>query len=258
MHYAVEIKNLTVKIKSKTILSQITFNVPINSIVAIIGPNGGGKTTLLRTILGLQEFNEGKIKIFEKYTPKNYPPSLIGYLPQKILYNLKFPAKVIDIVLMARYPKKGLFTKLTREDHEIAEKSLEKLGVLKYKNEYFQDLSSGLKQRVLIARALANEPKLLIFDEPSTGLDIISQKDFYELLLTLKKEGLTILMVSHDIGIISNYVDIVAGLNKKIHFYGKIKETLTMLNLEKIFGKNFSFIIHEKNCETCRYGTNSL
>ncbi len=257
MSNALEIDSLTVKINKKIILDNINLKIKKNSITVIIGPNGSGKTTFIRTVLGLQKKVSGTIKIFDYISP-NYPKGLIGYLPQKNIYNIKFPAKVSDIVLMGRYPQLKFFQSLSNKDIEIAEKSLKKMNVLHLKDSYFQDLSAGLKQRVLIARALAVEPKFLILDEPSTGLDIISQQEFYELLLKLKEENLTILMVTHDIGIISKYVDNVIGLNKKVHFYGNPEDTMTKENLEMMFGKGFTFIIHDKNCETCKYGNFSV
>ena len=256
MSNAIEIQFLSVKLNKKLILDNITLSIKENSITAIIGPNGSGKTTFLRAILGLLKFS-GNIKIFD-FIPPDYPKGLIGYLPQKNIYNIKFPAKVIDITLMGRYPKIGILKFPSENDYKLAYMALEKLNMLKYKDFYFQDLSAGLKQRVLIARAIAIEPKILIFDEPSTGLDIISQQEFYQLLSGLKKEGYTILIVTHDIGIISKYVDNVIGLNKKIHFYGTPEDTMTKDNLEKMFGKGFTFIIHDKNCETCKYGNFSV
>ncbi len=257
MSNAIEIKSLSVKFNKKIILDNINLQIKENSITAIIGPNGSGKTTFIRAILGLQPKYSGQVKIFNYISP-DYPKGLIGYLPQKNVYNLKFPSKVIDIVIMGRYPQIGFFKLPSKNDIKIAEKCLDRVGILSYVNDYFQDLSVGLKQRVLIARALAVEPKLLIFDEPSTGLDIISQQEFYNLLIDLKKESLTIIVVTHDIGIISKYVDSIIGLNRKIHFYGTPEDSMTQQNLENIFGKNFTFIIHDKNCETCKYGNTSL
>ncbi len=258
MTYAIEISNLNVFLNKKHILRNINLNIEKNTITAIIGPNGGGKTTLIKSIIGLQKSSSGTIKIFSKFTPLNFPKGLIGYLPQKIIYNIKFPAKVIDIVIMGRFPLLGVLKFPTKKDIKIAEKSLDKLNMLKYKNKYFQDLSGGLKQRVLIARSLSIEPKILILDEPSTGLDIITQQDFYNLLEELKKNGLTIIVVTHDIGIVSNYVDTLIGLNRKVHFYGTPADSLTLKNMEAIFGKDFSFVIHDKHCETCIYGNNKI
>ncbi len=258
MQNAIKIENLTIKINKKVILESLTFSIPKNKIFAIIGPNGGGKTTLLRTIVGLHRPYFGKILIFEKYTPENYPKGLIGYLPQKNLYNINFPAKVYDVVLMAFFPKKNFFSFITKEDKKKIDLALEKLNISKYKNDYFQDLSAGLKQRVLIARAIVNNPKILIFDEPATSLDIISQNDFYDILKDLGDSNITVIVVTHEIGILSNYVDFVIGLNRKVHFYGSPENTITKKNLEKIFGKEFSLIIHDKHCETCKYGNISL
>ena len=250
------LKNVYVKINNKLILENINFRFNQSDFITIIGPNGTGKTTLLKTILGIIKPYKGEVKIFD-YTPGRQPKGLVGYLPQGSFYNNKFPIKVLDVVVMGRFPVIGLFKLPSRKDKEIAINCLKELDISEYSNVNFQDLSGGIKQRVLIARAMVSEPQLLLLDEPTTSLDLIIQKDFYEMLNRIKREkGITILVVSHDIGVITRYVDKIVCLNKKIHYYDKADKTIPLHILENVFGKDVMFIVHDKNCLTCGMANN--
>jgi zinc transport system ATP-binding protein len=245
------LENVTVKFNRKVVLDNISFNVKKGEFISIIGPNGSGKTTLLKTILGLIKPVKGSVKIFNYYVGE-YPSGLIGYLPQHISYNERFPIKVIDVVLMGRYPLIGYLKFPSKNDMKIVLNCLDELNILEYADYNFQELSGGLKQRVLIARALAIEPEVLILDEPSTSLDIMIQRDFYSLLKKLQKDKvLTIIMVSHDIGVVTQYVDKILCLNKKIHYYDKVDKHIPDSVVENVFGDKVMFIVHDKNCLTC-------
>ena len=260
--YAVILENINVKFNRKSILENINLKIEESKFVTIVGPNGSGKTTLLKTILGLIKPDKGHVKIFN-YNPDNYPKGMIGYLPQGITFNKRFPISVFDVVLMGRYPLIGYLKMPAEKDREIVNKCLDDLKISEYAEYNFQELSGGLKQRVLIARALSVQPKLLILDEPTTSLDIMVQKDFYDTLRKLKEQkDITILMVTHDIGVISQYVDNILCLNRKVHYYGKASDTIPANILENVFGKDVMFIVHDKNCLTCKmaeqHGTNNL
>jgi zinc transport system ATP-binding protein len=243
--------NVFIKYNNKTVLENINLSLKRSEFITIIGPNGTGKTTLLKTILGLVKPYSGTVKIFG-YNPGSQPKGLIGYLPQSTFYNKQFPIKVLDVVVMGRYSLIGYFKLPSEKDREKAYNCLKELEIADYAEKNFQDLSGGLKQRVLIARALVSEPKLLLLDEPTTSLDVIIQKDFYETLDKLKREkGITILVVSHDIGVITQYVDKIICLNRKIHYYDKADKTIPLEVLEKVFGENVMFIVHDRNCLTC-------
>ncbi|MGA1845637.1 metal ABC transporter ATP-binding protein [Deferribacter abyssi] len=248
----IEIKNLNVLISNKHILQNINLTLKEKEIMAVVGPNGGGKTTLLKTILGFYKPSSGTIKIMGKQFNR-IPKGMIGYLPQKDLINYNFPILVYDVVLMGRKILKRFLEKTTAKDKEICLDSLNKVGMTNYAYKPFNKLSGGQKQRVLIARLLAMKPKILLFDEPATGLDVVGQEDFYELINKLKKEeNISILMVTHDIGVISNYVDMIACLNKTIHYHGPPQNEIQIEILEKLFGKNIQFIIHDHHCITCK------
>ncbi len=245
------LENVYVKYNKNFVLENINLKIFSNEFLTIIGPNGSGKSTLLKTILGIIKPSKGTVSIFG-YKNGKYPKGLIGYLPQHSSQNINFPAKVFDVVMMGRYPLIGYCRFPKEKDKAIVENSLALLKVDKLKDKNFHQLSGGEKQRVLIARALSAEPKLLILDEPSVSLDIIAQKDLYELLDNLKIKGISIIVVSHDIGVITSYADKIVCLNKKIHYYGKSGEIIPSDIITKVFGSDVVFLIHDRECITCQ------
>lgn len=215
MSNALEIENLNVKLNSNLVLEDIDLKVKKNDFMAIIGPNGGGKSTLLKTILGLIQPESGKIKILGKGQKEAL--KFTGYLPQKSYFDLAFPINVFDVVLMARY--NGMFKRYKKEDKEAVFKALETVGMRGFKDKEISELSGGEMQRVFIARALAREPQLLLLDEPTASVDPGMQKSFYKLLSSLKKK-MTIVLVTHDVGVASSYVDSIACLNQRLFYHG--------------------------------------
>ncbi|MGZ7108833.1 MAG: metal ABC transporter ATP-binding protein [Methanobacterium sp.] len=212
---ALEIRNLNVKINHNLILEDINLAVNKNDFMAIIGPNGGGKSTLLKTILDLIKPESGEIKILGK--DQKDALKQIGYLPQKSYFDFSFPINVFDVVLMARY--NGLFKRYHVKDKKVVKEALKEVGMLEYKDRQINELSGGQMQRVFIARALAREPELVLLDEPTASVDPGMQKSFYELLSSLK-EKMTIILVTHDVGVASSYVDDIACLNRKLFYHG--------------------------------------
>ncbi|MFH1195080.1 MAG: metal ABC transporter ATP-binding protein [bacterium] len=223
---AISIKNVNVKIDQFSILEDINLSIPEKEFLGIIGPNGGGKTTLLKVILGLIKQDSGEVSIYGK-TP-NECPGLIGYTPQHSNFDKDYPISVMDVVLMGRLGSKTLFGRNSKEDRNIAEESLLKVGLQNYKSRTAGYLSGGEKQRVLIARALSTKPKILLLDEPTASVDSVSGQNFYELLNMLNKE-MTIVMVSHDIGAVSQYMNKIACLNKKLVYHDSKEISKEML-----------------------------
>jgi len=248
----IHLKNISVKYDNNIVLENINLEIYKKEILTIVGPNGSGKSTLIKTILGFKEPFQGSISIFGENIKKSDRIKKIGYLPQKSSYRDDFPVTIFDVVAMSRYAKKNFFERLNKYDKEIIDKSLNKIKMLPLKDKSFTDLSGGQKQRVLIARALAIEPEILILDEPSTGLDMVAQEDFYQTLVSLKEEGLAILMVSHDIGTVANIVDRVACIKRKLHFHGKPEQCFSDKTMETVFGKNILLVKHDQHCETCQ------
>jgi len=237
------------------VLEDIALRVGEKEILSIVGPNGSGQSTRLRVIMGFIRPSRGTVSIFG-YAPRSaYGRGLIGYLPQNPVYESRYPLRVFDIVAMSRYARKKLIEKLDTVDLDLIRESLGLVDMADFETHPFGTLSGGQKQRVLIARALAVKPRILILDEPSTGLDAVAQDSFYGLLKKLRDEnGLTILLVSHDIGSVSAIVDRIACLKQKIHFHGKPEECIPSPILETVFGKNVYFLRHDPDCETCRRG----
>ena len=220
----VDIKKVFFYYNRIPVLEDVSISIKQNDFLAIIGPNGGGKTTLLKIILGLLKPDRGEIKVFGTIPEERR--RLIGYLPQRSLFDLNFPINVFDVVIMGRY--RGLAKMYSKEDKEAAADALNTVGMFEFKNRHISMLSGGQLQRVLIARAIVREPRLLLLDEPMAGVDPEMQKSFYRLLSELNKK-MTIVFVTHDISAISVYVNKVACLNRKLFYHGAKEGSLGKL-----------------------------
>jgi len=250
---AVEIKNLTVRLNGRDVLNNLFLSLDEGRFLGVVGPNGGGKTTLLKAILGLIKPSSGEILVFGK-SPEEVLKSgrFFGYLPQVSKVAQDFPIRVIDIVMMGRYGRIGMLRWPKEEDRRKALEYLNVMGIEDLKYAPFSELSGGQQQRASIARALAGEPKILMLDEPNTGIDVIGQGDFYHLLKGLQKRfDITILMASHDIGTIPAYVDEIACLNYTFHYQGDPVGALNEKVLNDLFGKDVDLLHHTDICEKC-------
>lgn len=237
---AVEIENLTVYYQDVCALSNINLNIKDKEFIGIIGPNGGGKTTLLKSILGLIRTYSGKIRVYGR-TPDN-AHGLIGYVPQLARFNRNFPISVMEVVLMGRLSGRiPVFHRYTAEDRSIVESIMKELGIYELRNRQIGQLSGGQLQRVLIARALAVLPKILLLDEPTASLDAGSKSDIYEILKKLN-ENITIVLVTHDMAAISSYIHTLACLNTKLYYHGEAK--LSEAVLYQIYGSPVDLIAH--------------
>jgi zinc transport system ATP-binding protein len=250
---AIDIKNLTVRLNGKEVLHNLSLSLDEGRFLGIVGPNGGGKTTLLRVILGLIKPAHGDIIVFGKHPEEVLKTgSIFGYLPQMLKLSPDFPVRVIDVVIMGRYGKLGIMRWPKESDRQKAIEYLSVMGIEDLKNVPFSELSGGQQQRASIARALAGEPKILVLDEPNTGIDVIGQEDFYHLLKGLQKKfHITILMASHDIGAITSYVDEIACLNTTLHYQGTPVGALNDAVLTNLYGKNVDLLMHTDICEKC-------
>lgn len=211
---AIEIKDLCFAYKKDIVLENINLQVQDKDFLAIIGPNGGGKSTLLKLILGLESLKSGSIKIFDEPISKNR--SKLGYVPQNTNVNINFPIQVIEVVMMGAN-KQALFGyKQTEKDNALH--ALKQVGMKDFVTQKIGALSGGQRQRVMIARALYNNPEILLLDEPTSNIDAQGQKDIYELLKSLQKD-ISIVVVSHDISVVLKYASHVAYINKNITFH---------------------------------------
>lgn len=213
----VRLENVWVQYDGKPVLEGVNLSIKEGDFLGIIGPNGGGKTTLLKVIIGLITPSRGKVSVMGKPPAKSREN--IGYVSQHNLFDHDFPISVWDAVLMGRNGRAGLFRRYSQRDKDMAESALKTVGMLDYKDRQIGKLSGGEQQRVFIARALVTEPKLLLLDEPTASVDPTMQTEFYELLDKLKQQ-MAILLVSHDMSAVSIYVDDIACINQQLFYHG--------------------------------------
>jgi zinc transport system ATP-binding protein len=206
----------------QTVLEDVTLTVEEGQFLGIVGPNGSGKSTLLKIALGVLQPKKGTVSIFDTSMQEAKTKYSIGYVSQKSnSFQRDFPATVQEVIAAGLTSKKGFFSRYNKKDLLLVDEVLEQVGLQHLRKRNIGQLSGGQQQRVFIARSLISNPKLLILDEPTVGIDRESTKQFYDLLHQLhKKDGLTLVMVTHDIGVVTTLVDQVACLNKRLFFHG--------------------------------------
>ena len=239
----ITVKNLGFSYGSKEVLKNINLEVEKGTILGIIGPNGGGKTTLLKIILGLLKGYTGELSSYCTLTGKKVEihHKCIGYVPQHKKMNLQFPGTVYDIVEMGLYGMTG-FKGPSQQEKQHVEKLLKEVGVYELKDNPINALSGGQLQRTLIARALVGNPAILILDEPMTGIDKTGVMNFLDLVVKIKNErDLTVILVTHDYFTISACADKVACLNKTIHFHDNPAK-MSQDDITKTFSCGFEVI----------------
>ena len=212
----IDIKHLSFAYEKQMILKDINLNVEEKDFLAIIGPNGGGKSTLLKLILGINTLKKGSISVLGKEPSKSL--TQIGYVPQNTNINTDFPIKAIEVVLMGHVSEKKPLFGYGKDEVLCAMGALAQVGMEDFAQTKIGSLSGGQRQRVMIARALCAHPQILILDEPTSSIDITGQKEIYELLKMLN-ESITIIVVSHDISVILEYANKVAHVNKTLSYH---------------------------------------
>lgn len=222
----IELRGVSFTYGEELALEDINLAIHQGDYLGVVGPNGGGKTTMLKIMLGLLKPQNGEVLLFGQPIGKFKEWWRIGYVPQKAVnFDVKFPATVEEIVLMGRFGKRGLLRWMTKEDKNKALWSLEQVGMSEYKDRLIGNLSAGQQQRVFIARALAGEPEVIFLDEPTAGVDTESQEKFYELLRKLNTDlDLTLVLISHDIGVIASEATEMAHVNRKLTYHGSSEE----------------------------------
>jgi len=209
----IEIDHVSFSYEGLHALEDVNFTVHERDFISIVGPNAGGKTTLMKLILGLLKPSRGTVRVFGQ--PPAKTRSRIGYMPQHASLDPFFPVSVLDVVLMGRLGNGHTFGLFRRNDREAAMEALREVEMYPFRQRSFSTLSGGQRQRVLIARALTSRPELLLLDEPTSNIDIAVETELYELLKRLN-ERITILLVTHDLGFVSKYVKSVACVNRKV------------------------------------------
>ena len=244
--HPIEIKGLSVSYDRKRVLTNINLKVPAGSIVGVIGPNGAGKSTLFKAVLGLIDINVGDVRVHGQKIED--VRTRVAYVPQKDDVDWTFPATVEDIVLMGRYPHKGIFQSLNRQDRDISDNAMRDLSILDLKDRQIGELSGGQQQRVFIARALAQEADLFFLDEPFVGVDMLTEDKIIELLRRLREEKKTTLVVHHDLSTVEEYFDHVILLNQRLVTFGKTEDVFTPENVNRTYGAQLN-ILHKTSME---------
>jgi zinc transport system ATP-binding protein len=224
----IEINKLNFSYTSQPVLQDVNLEINAGDFLAMIGPNGGGKTTLLKLMLGLLSADRGRIRVFGK--PPKEVSHRIGYVPQDVHINKDFPISVLDVVLMGKLKPGRGWSRHSQEDRMAANQALEKAEMADFHGRRIGELSGGQLQRVFVARALVTEPDLLFLDEPTASIDTKGQREFYALLKELN-QTITIVVVSHDLMVVSGYVKSVACVNQRLHYHGHAELTGEMIEL---------------------------
>lgn len=215
----IECKDINVKYEGQEVLKNISFSIDSGDYLCIVGENGAGKSTLVKTILGLENTKTGEI-LFGEGLDKNQ----IGYLPQQTQAQKDFPASVYEVVLSGCLNSKGISPFYSYKDKKLANEMIKSLGIQKIKKKSFRELSGGQQQRVLLARALCATKKIIVLDEPITGLDPTVTREMYDLIKKINRKGITIIMVSHDINFAVNNASKILHLKKNIKFFGSTND----------------------------------
>lgn len=236
----IKFENINFAYNGVKVLENINLEIKEKDFVGIIGPNGGGKTTLLKLMLGLIKPIEGRLEILGK-TPQKVR-NQIGYVPQFNTTDKLFPITVLDVVLMGLTDSNSFLPWFSKNQINRAMEVMEKVQIKDLADKPFGELSGGQKQRCLIARAIASSPKILLLDEPTASVDSKVESNIYELLKVLNQK-ITIILVSHDLGFVSTYVNKVACVNKKLAFH-KTKE-INKSEINNIYNAEMSMIQHQ-------------
>lgn len=236
--------NLSVKQGARTVLEGLTFGVTRGEMIGVIGPNGGGKTTLLRTLLGLIKPFAGHSTLLGHPSARLGPVrAKIGYIPQRRTHDRRFPFSAADVVQTGLYSPGTLLRPINRSQRDSCREMLEIVGALPLAERCYGDLSGGEQQRVLLARALVRQPHLLLLDEPTAGLDPEAQNLFMEKLQWLQRHfSLTVLLVSHDLASLAAYVDRILCINRTMHIHGEPQQVLQGSSLKKIYRCSYDLL----------------
>jgi len=239
-HPAIELRDLSYSYDGRPVIEGANLTVGCGEFVTVVGPNGGGKTTLLKLVLGLLRPDSGSVRIFG-CRPEESKPRM-GYVPQRSDIDASFPATVLDVVLMGRLGSTRRFGMYTRGDVDAAMAALADVELAELSRRPFSKLSGGQRQRTLVARALVSQPDILLLDEPTANLDIAMEQELYEILLRLKTR-LTLLLVSHDLAFVSGFTDTVACVNRTVVVHTTSEVTPELINA--LYGRDVRFVRHD-------------
>jgi manganese/zinc/iron transport system ATP- binding protein len=237
---SLEVHDVTVAFDRKPVLWNIDLTLPQGKLVGIIGPNGAGKSTLIKAVMGLLPLSSGYVKLFDQ--PIDDVRKRISYVPQRESVDWDFPASVLDIVLMGRYGKLGLFTRPRKADRDVAMDCLRKVGMESFVNRQISQLSGGQQQRTFLARALAQQADIYFMDEPFAGVDAATEKAIINLLRSMTEQKKTVIVVHHDLQSVPQYFDYVIMLNTRLVAYGPTESVFTQDNLTATYGGKLTLL----------------
>ncbi|GAA0249008.1 metal ABC transporter ATP-binding protein [Haladaptatus pallidirubidus] len=239
-----EIENATFGYSDRPVLSDVSLTVEDGEFLGLVGPNGSGKSTLLELVLGLQTPDKGTVRLFGEPPQKGRKGGRVGYVAQNVTAVSGMPVTVREIVTAGRSSLLGFgFTR--EKDREAVEYAMETVGISNLANRRVARLSGGQQQRAFIARALAADADVLVLDEPTVGVDAESREEFYNLLHDLNEDGLAVILVEHDIGVVTERADRIACLNRKLYFHGDTDEFEASEVLAEAYGANQRQLHHD-------------
>ncbi len=221
-------------------LEDVSFEIPHGARVAVVGPNGAGKSTLFKALVGLLPLNEGQIFIHGRSLGRHQ--DCVAYIPQREDVDWRFPVTVEDVVMMGRFGKFGWFRRASVQDHQIVRSAMDQMGILPLAQRSIGELSGGQQQRAFLARALAQEPHILLMDEPFTGVDVTTQEMTLGLLDRLHDEKVTVLVSTHDLNMAAQRFDAVILLNHRLIAYGTPQQVFTQQNVSAAFKSQVMFM----------------
>ena len=236
----IQVENLEVHRYHRQLLHGINLTLSPREVITIIGPNGAGKSTLIKSIMGLIPIEAGWISLFGEPVKRHL--KRVAYVPQRESVDWDFPVNVLDVVMMGRYGRLGLFRRPKAHDREVAWACLEKVHMTPYADRQIANLSGGQQQRVFLARALAQECDLYLMDEPFAGVDAATEASIIELLHALRADGKTILVVHHDLPTARNYFDMLMLLNMRLIDFGPTETMFTYEKLQKTYGGRLTIL----------------
>lgn len=242
----IEVHDLTVTYHHRPVLWDVDLDFPEGKLIGIVGPNGAGKSTLIKAIMGLVPLASGYVRIFGQSLQQ--VRNAVAYVPQRESVDWDFPTHALDVVLMGRYGQLPLFGRPRKRDREIAMQCLAKVGMADFAHRQISQLSGGQQQRVFLARALAQQTRVYLMDEPFAGVDATTEKAIIALLRDLREQGSTVACVHHDLQTVPEYFDWVLMLNLRCVAFGPVADVFTPGNLQEAYGGRLNVLtdVHEQ------------
>lgn len=232
---AVEMRDVTVRYADRVALDSVTLSIPEGQLVAVVGPNGAGKSSLFKAMVGLVPLAEGEVDLLGQPT-RDRGAADVSYVAQRGEFDWRFPVHVEDVVLMGRYPHLGWFRRPAAQDRAIACAALERVRMAEFAGRQIGELSGGQQQRVFLARALAQDARLVLLDEPFSGVDAVAEQIIFDLLAELEAEGRTIVVATHDLNTVLSHFSTVAIINHRLVAYGRTEAVFTPEILCQAYG----------------------